>query len=154
MTAAAFSTPAPPVSELIDRVRDWDDVSLVPHATEAVAVRFGKTTIGRLHRDGTLQVPMPQPIRTVLLEEGLAEPTTDGAESEWVGATLEAAADVDAAALLLRLSYLYRRVLRSQDQVAFRHIRVELAHYDLPETLSVIYETMLTKRTDPPFFPQ
>lgn len=154
MTAAAFSASAPPVSELINHVRDWDDVSLVPHPEGAVAVRFGRTTIGLLHRKGALEVPMPQPIRTVLLEEGIAELVPGRTEPDWVGTPLESVADVEAAALLLRLSYLYRCVLRSQDQVAFRHIRVELAQYDLPETLSVIYETMLTKRTDPPMFPQ
>lgn len=154
MTAAAFSTPASSISELLDRVRDWADVTLVPHPEDAVAVRLGETTIGILSRDGRLEVPMPQPIRTVLVEEEIAEAETGRPDPDWVARPVRSSADVDAAALLLRLSYLYRRVLRSTDQVDFRHIRVELAHYDLPETLSVIYETMLTKRTDPPMFPQ
>jgi len=154
MTAASFSTPAPAIAQLIDRVRDWTDVTLVPHPDDAVAVRLGDTTIGILQKGGQLEVPMPQPIRTVLIEEDFAVVANSRSDPDWVAAPVEKAGDVEAAALLLRLSYLYRRVLRSSDHVAFRHIRVELAHYDLPETLTVIYETMLTKRADPPMFPQ
>jgi hypothetical protein len=53
---------------------------------------------------------------------------------------------VDAAVLLLRLSYLYRRLLRSQDALSLRRIRIELDQYDLPDALAALYDAMIAKR--------
>jgi hypothetical protein len=58
--------------------------------------------------------------------------------------------ELAAVTLLLRLSYLYRRLLRSQHPDVLRRIRLELDGYDLPPSLVVLYDTMIAKRTVPP----
>jgi hypothetical protein len=97
-----------------------------------------------------LEIPLPAPIRTVLVDEDLAHPHTTRPGADWVALRVHAEADVPPAALLLRLSYLYRRLLRSQTPAALRRIRIELGQYALPEALADLYATMLAKREDGP----
>jgi hypothetical protein len=54
--------------------------------------------------------------------------------------------DLTAVTLLLRLSYLYRRLLRTRDPAALQRIRIEVAQHALPDALDALYETMLAKR--------
>jgi hypothetical protein len=63
-----------------------------------------------------------------------------------VATRLHEADDLAPAVLLLRLSYLYRRLLRSRDPAALRRIRVEVTQYALPDALDTLYEAMLAKR--------
>jgi hypothetical protein len=123
-------------------------VSLAPHSGRAVAFRLDEAVIGVLHHDGLLEVPVPMPVRTVLIEEGFAAPHDARPGTDWVAAQLRTAEDVDATVLLLRLSYLYRRLLRSQDAATLHRIRREVEQYALPDALSTIYDTMLAKRVD------
>jgi hypothetical protein len=139
----ASSTPVP---QLTERVKAWFGVTLAPHPDRAVAFRLDDATIGVLHHDGLLEVPLPPPIRTVLVEEEMARAHAARAGSDWVARPVRADADVPAAVLLLRLSYLYRRLLRSQDAAAHRRIRIELREYGLPDALEALYERMLAKR--------
>lgn len=139
----ASSTPVP---QLTERVKAWFGVTVDPHPDRAVAFRLDDATIGVLHHDGLLEVPVPPPIRTVLVEEGMARAHAARAGSDWVARAVHTDEDLPAASLLLRLSYLYRRLLRSQDAAAHRRIRIELREYGLPDALAALYETMLAKR--------
>jgi len=148
---AAAATPSRPstlVAKLTERAGTWTHVSLAPHSDRAVAFKIDDATIGVLHHDGLLEVPVPMPVRTVLVEEGLASPHDARPGTNWVAAHLRSEDDVDTTALLLRLSYLYRRLLRSQDAATLRRIRTEVAQYGLPDALNTIYDTMLAKRVD------
>ena len=147
MTAATASpASSTPVTELTRQASAWFGVTLDPHPERAVAFRLDDATIGVLHHDGLLEVPIPTPIRSVLVDEGLADPHTARPGADWVTSHVSAADDVEPAALLLRLSYLYRRLLRSQSPAVLRRIRIELNQYGLPEALGTLYETMLDKR--------
>ncbi len=134
------------VTRLTDRAGAWQHVTLAPHSDRAVAFRLDDATIGVLHHDGLLEVPVPMPVRTVLVEEGLAVPNETHPGADWVAARLQSADDVEATVLLLRLSYLYRLLLRSRNETTLHRIRIEVGQYDLPEALNTIYDTMLAKR--------
>lgn len=142
----APSSPSALVTELTERAAAWSQVSLAPESTRAVAFRVNDTTFGVLHHDGLVEVPVPVPIQTVLVEEGYASRQAARPGAEWVALYLQETDDLDPAALLLRLSYLYRRLLRSQNLAALRRIRIEVTQYSLPPALESVYEAMLAKR--------
>jgi len=142
----ASSTPSPPVDQLIDEVGSWSGITLNPHPDRGVAFRLDSVTIGGVHTDGLLEVPVPQPIRAVLVDEEWAQPHTTRAGADWVAMHVRSSDDVETAALLLRLAYLYRRLLRSPDAETLRRLRIELAQYDLPDALGPLYDAMLDKR--------
>lgn len=145
---ASTASPAPstPVAQLTERARDWIDLVLDPRPNRAVAFQLNDATIGVLHPDGLLEVPVPTPVCAVLVEEGLAQPHTACSGADWVAVHVRSSDNVDAAVLLLRLSYLYRRLLRSQDALSLRRIRIELDQYDLPDALAALYDAMIAKR--------
>ena len=147
---AAATASSAPVTQLTEQARAWFGVTLDPHPERAVAFRLDDATIGVLHHDGLLEIPVPAPIRTVLVHEGLARPHAPRPGTDWVAVHVHAEDDVPPAALLLRLSYLYRRLLRSQTPAVLRRIRIELGQYALPEALGALYETMLAKRDNGP----
>jgi hypothetical protein len=141
----ARTVPSAPVTELTEQARSWHHVSLAPHSAHAVAFRLADATIGVLHHDGLLEMPVPLPIGTILVEENLALAHPDRPDAHWVSTRLDAA-DVGPATLLLRLSYLYRRLLRSPDPTALQRIRTEINQYTLPPALVATFDAMLAKR--------
>ena len=156
MTARTASpSPSAFVTALTEHARTWADVTLTPHPTRAVAFQIDDAVIGVLQHDGWLDVPVPPPIRTVLVNENLAIAAPGRPDADWVSSRVKTAEDVRPATLLLRLSYLYRRLLRSPDAAALQRIKVELDQYVLSPSLQTVYETMLDKRraglpSDPP----
>ena len=150
MSPRAASSPSSLVAALTEHAKGWSHVSLVPHPPRAVAFRIGEAPIGVLHPDGLLEIPVPAPIHTVLVDEDLAgrHPARPG--DEWVVASLHEDDDLAPTVLLLRLSYLYRRLLRSRDPAVLDRIRGEVLHHDLPDALTAVYEAMLAKRSPLP----
>ena len=136
--------PPAPVARLISTARTWTDVTVHPHPSARLTFRMGDALIGRLHPDDALVVPLPAPVRTVLLDQGLARPSPGA--PDWVAHPLVHADDLPGAAQLLRLSYLYRRLLRTRDATALHRIHTELAQRELPEPLRTVYNAMLAKR--------
>lgn len=141
----ASTVPSAPVTELTEQARAWQHVSLAPDSAHAVAFRLDDATLGVLHYDGLLEMPLPLPIGTILVEENLALPDPERPDAHWVSTRLDAA-DLRPATLLLRLSYLYRRLLRSPDPAVLQRIRTELDQYLLPPALVGVYDAMLAKR--------
>jgi hypothetical protein len=147
MTARTASpSPSTFVTELTENARTWTDVTLTPHPTRAVAFRLDDVVIGVLQHDGWLDVPVPPPIRSVLVDEDFAVVSPGHPDADWISSRVKTAEDVRPATLLLRLSYLYRRLLRSPDTAALRRIQVELDQYALSSPLQTVYEAMLDKR--------
>jgi hypothetical protein len=147
MTARTASpSPSAFATELTEHARTWTDVTLTPHSTRAVAFQLDDVIIGVLQPDGWLDVPVPAPIRTALVDANLAVAPPGRPSADWVSSRITTADDVRPATLLLRLSYLYRRLLRSPDAAALRRIQVELNQYALSSPLQTVYETMLDKR--------
>ncbi|MEF8797305.1 MAG: luciferase family protein [Salinivenus sp.] len=142
----APSSPSALVAELTEQAGAWPHVSLAPHPPRAVVFRVDEARIGVLHPDGLLEIPVPAPLRTALVDEGFAVPQPARPGREWVATRLREADDLAPAVLLLRLSYLYRRLLRSRGPAALRRIRAEVAQYALPDALDALYEAMLAKR--------
>ena len=140
------SSPSALVAELTEQAGAWPHVSLAPHPPRAVVFRVDEADIGVLHHDGLLEIPVPAPIRTVLVDEGFAAPQSARPGREWIATHLHEADDLAPAALLLRLSYLYRRLLRTRDPAALQRIRIEVGQHALPDALDALYETMLAKR--------
>lgn len=134
------------ITDLVEQVATWNELALHPHSSGTVAFRVGKTVIGVLDQQGQLDVAVPAPIRAVLLQDGLASRSAERAEVDGVTTVLHDPEDVRDGTLLLRLAYLYRRLLRSTDPAVLRRIRIEIAGYDLPEALHEVYAVMLSKR--------
>jgi hypothetical protein len=134
------------VTELTEHARTWTDVTLTPHPTRAVAFQLDDVIIGVLQPDGWLDVPVPAPIRTALMDTDLAVAASGRSNADWVSSRLQTADDVWPATLLLRLSYLYRRLLRSPNAAALRRIQRELDQYVLSSPLQAVYAAMIDKR--------
>jgi len=138
------SQPPAPIDRLIRTARTWADVSVHPHPNARLTFRMGNVLIGRLRPNDMLAVPLPAPVRTVLLDHGLARPASTA--PDWVTHPLRHPDDLSGATQLLRLSYLYRRLLRTRDATALHRIRTELSQRKLPEALRSVYNAMLAKR--------
>lgn len=139
--------PVTPVAMLSETVGRWPGVSLALHQEQAIAIRMDDKTFGHLRSTGWVSVSVPHPIREVLLDEGTAR-LDETRSGEWIGVPVDSTEDVDGATLLLRLAYLYRRILRSRDAAALHDIRAELARRPLSEPLHAVFEAMLAKRND------
>lgn len=137
--------PAAPVARLTETVGDWRDVSLLPHPERGVQFHLDDKVFGDLQSSGRVAVAVPPPIREVLVEEETARPL-QGRSGDWVGMDMHSIDDIDRATLLVRLAYLYRRILRSRDPAALHRVRTELAQHPLSETLNAVFESMLSKR--------
>ncbi len=146
VSPTASPAPSTPVDQLIDEAKSWSGTALNPHPDRGVAFRLDRATIGVLHPDGLLEVPVPQPVRSVLVDEEWAQPHPTRTGADWVAMHVRSSDDVETAALLLRLAYLYRRLLRSPDAETLRRIRIELAQHDVPDALGPLYDAMLDKR--------
>lgn len=134
-----------PVAHLTETVGDWRDVSLLPHPEQGVLFHLDDKAFGALRATGRVSIAVPPPIREVLVEEETARPL-QGRSGDWIGMDMNSVDDVDRATLLVRLAYLYRRILRSRDPAALQRVRAELSQHSLSEALQGVYDSMLTKR--------
>lgn len=143
------STPAPKTTtaETISRgVIAWDGAALVPHRFNAVEFQLGGKEFGHYHRFGVLDIPFPRSIRDVLVEDGEASVHRYVPDSGWVTYRVRSDQDVQHAIRLLRLSYLYRAIVRSTDVVKLEQIRTELISLSISEALQGVYAKALSKR--------
>lgn len=146
MTPPAHSQhSAAPVARLTETVGDWRDVSLLPHPKRGVLFHLDDKVFGNLQSTGRVAIAVPPPIRKVLVEEETAHPLQERS-GDWVGMDMDSVDDVERATLLVRLAYLYRRILRSRDPAALHRVRTELAQHPLSEDLHGVFDSMLTKR--------
>lgn len=137
--------PATPVALLTETVGSWRGVSLLPDPERGVVFHLDDKAFGDLQSTGQVAVAVPAPVREVLIEEGTAH-SRQGRSGDWIGMEMNSVEDVDQATLLVRLAYLYRRILRSRDPAALHRVRTELGQCALSESLRAVYDTMLTKR--------
>lgn len=145
-TAPSSRAPQAPAARLTRAVRTWKDVTIHPDPNATLTFQLGRTTIGRLQNGDRLDVPLPAPIRAVVLEHGLAVAADGSTLSDAVAHPLQTPDDVAPATQLLRLSYLYRRLLRTRDATTLHRIRIELSQREVPEALRTVYDAMLAKR--------
>jgi hypothetical protein len=150
--ASALPSPAPeqtsvddvPATQLLlQTVRTWKGVDLAPHRYRAVAVRVDDKEVGHLHASGLLDVPFPRPIRDALVEDGMASVHRYVPDSGWITYCVATAEDVDHAAFLLRLSFLYRKIVRAATPADLARIRAELDRLRVGGTLRDVYEALL-----------
>jgi len=133
---------------LTETVRSWSGISLAPHRFRAVAFRWKEKEIGHLHTSGILDVPFPERIRDLLVEAGDASTHRYVPDSGWVTARVATTDDVDHAAYLLRLSYLYRRIIRARTKAGRARIRVELDAVEMGDDLRQVYDDLLAYRSE------
>ena len=139
-----MTTAPTPTARLLARVADWPGVTLRRDDTAVVVVEVGEATVGRLHPHGRLDVLVAAPFRQPLVHDGLA--TDAGAEADWVERSVQTAEDVVPATRLLRLAYLYRRILRSPHAEALDRIRAELDRRVMGDALRAAFEAVLEHR--------
>jgi hypothetical protein len=94
------------LNRLEGEVSAWPNVSVHPHRFGGKEFRFGKAEIGHVHRDGTVDIPFPRPVRDALLEEGQAEEHRWVPDSGWTTFRVRREADIVHAIGLMRISYL------------------------------------------------
>lgn len=143
-TAAMVTAPSSsPSVRLIAAVRTWPGASVHPQPDGSLSFRVGTAAIGVLRPAGELAVPLPPVLREPLLDSALTLGPTARPTADWVTAS----PDHSGAPLrLLRLSYLYRRLLRAGDADALRHVRVALRRADMPAAVRTVYEALLARR--------
>jgi hypothetical protein len=98
------------LQHISEEVCRWPHVTAAPHRFVGTEYRFSQAEIGHLHRDGTLDIPYPMPIRNRLTADGIVEKHHFLPESGWVRFHVTVT-NLEQALWLLRLSYL-RYVLR------------------------------------------
>ena len=132
--------------ELTTQVHAWEEVSLAPHRAEAVAFQIDGKEFGHVHPSGLLDVPLPQPVRDVLVEQGVVAPHRYVPGTGWVTVRIASERDVDVALFTLRLSYLYRRIIRARTAADIACIRTELDRLNVDGDLRAVYDTVLDRR--------
>lgn len=143
---ASSSTEASPVTALTHAVRGWKGVSLAPHRIQAVQFRLNDKAFGHVYPGGVLDIPFPRPVRDRLVEAGEATAHRYLPESGWVTFRMMGAEDVQKATYLLRLSYLYRRLLRTRTAAALDRIGHELDALLVPPPVRAVFDKALAKR--------
>ena len=104
------------LKEIQRETASWPGVTASPHRFGGIEFNLGKAEIGHIHRDGTLDIPLPRKIRDQLLLEGLVEKHHFLPDSGWITFNVRSDSDLSRAVWLLRLSYL-RYVLRKRSSV-------------------------------------
>jgi hypothetical protein len=93
------------VWELVQAVKDWSGVSIVPDPG-GLCLSLDDVTLGHLRWDGRLDLPFHSEVRKRLLAEGMASPDPDQPDSGRLVFDVRTLRDVDRAVWLLRLAYL------------------------------------------------
>ncbi len=116
------------LNRLEDEVSAWPNVSVHAHRFGGREFRFGKAEIGHIHRDGTVDIPFPRPVRDALLKEGQAEEHRWVPNSGWATFRVRAEADIQHALELLRISYLRYVLKTASDPQEFLKQESEFLH--------------------------
>ena len=91
---------------LEEQITGWPNASVHPHRFGGQEFRFGHAEVGHVHVNGTIDIPLPRPIRDALMSEGLAEEHRWIPSSGWASFHFRHESDLKHALKLLRLSYL------------------------------------------------
>lgn len=100
------------LQHISEEVCRWPHVTAAPHRFGGTEYRFSQAEIGHLHRDGTLDIPYPLPVRNQLIADAIVEKHHFLPESGWVTFHVNAT-NTERALWLLRLSYLRYAVKQS-----------------------------------------
>ncbi|WP_022834692.1 luciferase domain-containing protein [Salisaeta longa] len=148
MTAATTSI-TPALQALLDTVRPWTGVRIRPRAPGVLAFVLNTTEIGHLHPAGRLDIPFPERIAAVLRHETNATRHPIDEKKNWVVLRIDSVEDVPEAVRLLRLAYIYRRIVRSDAAAEWQALREELATLDVPPAVLDRYQRVLARRRGP-----
>jgi len=113
---------------LEEEVSAWPNVSVHQHRFGGKEFRFGKAEIGHVHREGTVDIPFPRPVRDALLEEGQAEEHRWVPNSGWTTFRVRGEADIQHALGLMRISYLRYALKAAPDPRKFLQQESETLH--------------------------
>jgi hypothetical protein len=91
-------------AQVRDEVAGWPGVTIHEHRFGGIELRFGRKELGHLH-ESIADLPFPRGVRDELVATGLARPHHIHADSGWVTAPMQTAADVRAVIELFRRSY-------------------------------------------------
>lgn len=103
------------VSELSNRISQWENVETAPHRFGGIEFRMGTTEIGHVHVGGVVDILFSRAIRDQLVAEQRAKQHHILPNTGWISFSVRTADDLEHAVWLLRLSYLQKRVLRQHN---------------------------------------
>ena len=135
-----------PIEHIIETVLQWAGVESASHAYEGVEFCLDGYEFGHVHHGWQcLHINYPRRMRDALIEEGLTEPHRYFPETGWTNTPVVDRDSIDHALWLLRLSYLYRSLLRrntAAGRVVMESIdhRAELANLDPSDQILDLYE--------------
>ena len=149
-----------PVEVIIERVRSWPGVSLGPHPYDGIEFLLGEYEFGHVHRGWeSVHINYPRRMRDALIEAGETDPHPSFSESGWTSFDVadhdhdhdRESNPVDEALRLLRLSYLYRSLVRwhtPAGETALESLSVaeELAALDPNSTVRAMIEDLRMTR--------
>lgn len=142
--AERIDASAQAVDALTETVHAWPGVSLSIRSGRVVTFTVRDRVFGCLRPDGFVEVLLPRGLCNALLAEhgstALATTESGGCVGVRVSAVL------DDAAFVLRLGYLYRRVVGSRDGAALDRIAAELDDLHVDGVLRDAYDAVLTRR--------
>src|SRR5262245_36413596 len=90
----------------------WPGISTGPHRFGGRVFRLGRSEVGHVHNDGSVEIPFPRSLRDELLAQGMAESHRTAPDSGWITFRVRREMDINHAVWLLRISYL-RFVLKA-----------------------------------------
>src|SRR5207302_9751590 len=91
--------------EIYEAVTRWEKIAHAPHRFGGTEFRVGRREGGHVHGDSLVDIPFPSPVRSELVEDGVAEPHHVLPKCGWVSVYVRNPGDVARAIQLLRRSY-------------------------------------------------
>ena len=101
------------IEEIVAAVSEWPGVTLINGRTGGRTIRLGPREVGHVRYTGTVTISYPIVLHGALVEVGWASPDPLAPVSGRTALRVRSGPDIERALSLLRLSYLYHALRRS-----------------------------------------
>jgi putative MATE family efflux protein len=98
------------IDALLDRVAELDDINVRARPVNTLGFYLGEREVGHVHRDGWLDLRLPQPIQEQLVAEGRADHHRHVHDAAWLSVSLDEPGGVASGAWLLGLAQAFGRL--------------------------------------------
>jgi hypothetical protein len=134
-----------PLKKIEGEVSSWPGVTVHAHRFGGREFRFGKAEVGHVHVGGTVDIPLPRPVRDALLSKRLAQEHRWVPDSGWVTFFARGEEDCARALWLMRISYVRYALKEAADPRGF--LEQESQSLGLDPGLKALLERFLPRET-------